>query len=580
MPKPFTVKVLTVEAELDFAIQPSTTVKQLFDQVARTIGLREIWYFGLQYMDSKNLLAWARMHKKVSQEDFPKDSPVVFHFLARYFPESAEDELIFDVTRRLFFLQIKDSIIREEVYCSPETAVLLASLAVQAKYGDHIPELHRPGFLAAEVLIPSRIIEQHKLTRAQWEANIIAFHKDRVGLAREDAMVEYIKTAEELDMYGITYFEICNKKGTRLWLGVDAQGLNVYDFKDKLTPRAGFPWNEIRNVHFSGQTFTISPMDRKGKDFVFHSERLRINKRILALCMGNHELFIRRRNPESIEIQQMRLQAREERSQRQAERAYLTRERSARQEADRRRVELEDRVKKFEDEARVAMIALARSEKQAKELEAKVKQAQAQAAEREALWLAADRARTEAEAAARRMRESRSVSDEEKAALIKATRMAEARAAAMQEEAEKRDREARELNEALLAAKRQQVEDARALMAASQSPPPAPDETDVDGDADVDEEAYKAMTGNEDLLANVRSQAMKERVTMAEKNKVIKEQLQALASILGKELDATKLSDMDRLHRGNVEGGRDKFKTLRNIRSGNTKQRVADFENM
>jgi hypothetical protein len=34
-------------------------------QVARTIGLREIWYFGLQYVDSKNLLAWARMHKKV-----------------------------------------------------------------------------------------------------------------------------------------------------------------------------------------------------------------------------------------------------------------------------------------------------------------------------------------------------------------------------------------------------------------------------------------------------------------------------------------------------------------------------------
>lgn len=579
MPKPFTVKVLSVESELDFALQPNTTVKQLFDQVARTIGLREIWYFGLQYVDSKNLCAWARMHKKVSQEDLPKDAPVVFQFLVRYYPESAEDEVIFDVTRRLFFLQIKDMIIREEIYCPPETAVLLAALAVQSKYGDHVPEIHRPGFLAAEVLLPTRIIEQHKLTREQWEANIMAFHKDRVGLSREDSMLEYVKIAEELDMYGVTYFEIRNKKGTRLWLGVDSQGLNVYEFSDKLTPRSTFPWNEIRNVHFSNQTFTISPMDKKGKDFVFYSERLRINKRILALCMGNHELYIRRRNPESVEMQQMRLQAREERSQRQAERAFLTRERSARQEADKRRVELEDRVKKFEEEARAAMLALARSEQQAKELEAKVKQAQAQAAEREALWHAADRARAEAEEAARRMREAKHMSDDERSALVRATKQAEARAAAMQAEAEKRDKEARELNEALLAAKRQQVADARAAMAASTSPQPN-DETDVDGDTDADAAAYAAMMGNEDLLVGVRAHAHRDRVAMAEKNKAIKEQLQALSAMLNKEVDGGKLSQLDKLHRENVVSGRDKFKTLKAIRSGNTRQRVTDFENM
>ncbi len=58
----------------------------------------------------------------------------------------------------------------------------------------------------------------------------------------------------------------------------------------------------------------------------------------------------------------------------------------------------------------------------------------------------------EAEQAARRMRESRHVSDEEKAALLRATREAEARAVAMQQEAEKRDREARELSEVRLGA--------------------------------------------------------------------------------------------------------------------------------
>ena len=56
------------------------------------------------------------------------------------------------------------------------------------------------------------------------------------------------------------------------------------------------------------------------QDFVFYASRLRINKRILALCMGNHELYMRRRKPDTIEVQQMKAQAREERQAKENER--------------------------------------------------------------------------------------------------------------------------------------------------------------------------------------------------------------------------------------------------------------------
>ncbi len=56
------------------------------------------------------------------------------------------------------------------------------------------------------------------------------------------------------------------------------------------------------------------------QDFIFYATRLRINKRVLALCMGNHELYMRRRKPDSIEVQQMRAQASEEKSAKQNER--------------------------------------------------------------------------------------------------------------------------------------------------------------------------------------------------------------------------------------------------------------------
>jgi len=59
------------------------------------------------------------------------------------------------------------------------------------------------------------------------------------------------------------------------------------------------------------------------QDFIFFAERLRINKRILALCMGNHELYMRRRKPDTIEVQQMKAQAQEDKMARQAER-YVT----------------------------------------------------------------------------------------------------------------------------------------------------------------------------------------------------------------------------------------------------------------
>lgn len=34
-------------------------------QVVKTIGLREVWFFGLQYVDEKGLTTWLKLNKKV-----------------------------------------------------------------------------------------------------------------------------------------------------------------------------------------------------------------------------------------------------------------------------------------------------------------------------------------------------------------------------------------------------------------------------------------------------------------------------------------------------------------------------------
>lgn len=59
--------------------------------------------------------------------------------------------------------------------------------------------------------------------------------KKHRGMIKEEAMMEYLKLCQNLEMFGVHYFEIFNTKGTRLLLGVYSLGLNIYVVEDKLS---------------------------------------------------------------------------------------------------------------------------------------------------------------------------------------------------------------------------------------------------------------------------------------------------------------------------------------------------------
>lgn len=120
---------------MEFTIQSSTTGQHLFDQVVKTIGLREIWYFGLSYKDTKGITMWLRLDKKISSLDIDKDS-LNFNFGVQYYPEDVSEELVQDLTQKLFYLQVKKNILNEEIYCPADISVLLASYTLQVRYGD------------------------------------------------------------------------------------------------------------------------------------------------------------------------------------------------------------------------------------------------------------------------------------------------------------------------------------------------------------------------------------------------------------------------------------------------------------
>ena len=120
---------------------------------------------------------------------------------------------------------------------------------------DYSEEFHAPGYLANEKLLPKTVIDQHKLSLEEWENKVSVFHKQvfvvhtyiifktfcwhwhyfvyniclpfysqHRGTPREEAMLEYLKIAQDLEMFGVNYFAIYNTNKTEMLLGVDALG--------------------------------------------------------------------------------------------------------------------------------------------------------------------------------------------------------------------------------------------------------------------------------------------------------------------------------------------------------------------
>lgn len=582
--KSFPVKVITFDSELEFKLEHKATGVTLFDLVCRTIGLRETWFFGLQYEDQKGILTWLKPDKKVLDQSVKQtNGGCVFMFYAKFFPEDVNEELVQEVTQHLFYLQVKQAILSMDIYCPPEASVLLASYAVQAKYGDSDGDACEPGMLANESLLPQRVIDQYQMTPKMWEERIKTWYDDHRGMSRDEAEMEYLRIAQDFDMYGVNYFPITNKKNTELWLGVTAMGLNIYEKSNKLQPRTTFQWSEIKHISFDDKKFTIRPIDNKSPNFIFYSQKLRINKMILDLCIGNHDLFMRRRKPDTMEIQQMKAQAKEEKQRRQIEKKKLAREIELRKIAEFEKQQLEQQMIQLKSEVRSASEALRRSEETAE-----IYAEKSRLKEEEAL-LTEHKAHTFKQEMDR-LRESHMKTEKEKAELEQKIRDSEFCVLHLTEEKEKRIAEADKLkNELGYARDREREATKKLLNFLSRSVAQCSMEsistagTLAAGDSSI---VYDGELTSCDLIVasgdmqQITNELEKNRVEYMEKSKQVQNQLRTLRS----EIELLKIEEnqcaLDIINAEQLKTGETKYSTLNKLKSGSTKARVAFFEEL
>ncbi|XP_037543027.1 radixin isoform X2 [Nematolebias whitei] len=197
-----------------------------------------------------------------------------------------------------------------------------------------------------------------------------------------------------------------------------------------------------------------------------------------------------------------------------------------------------------------------------------------------------DQERKRAKEEAERLERDRQAAEEAKAALAQqaadqmktqeqlAAELAEftAKIALLEEAKRKKEEEATEWQHKALSAQEDLEKTKEELKTAMTSPPAAEHDEQDETNAEASAELLS------DSLSTDRSE--EERITETQKNERVMKQLQTLSSELAEALDDTKKTQNDMLHAENVRAGRDKYKTLRQIRQGNTKQRIDEFESM
>lgn len=576
MPKLVETIVSTKLKDLRIPITHHTTGRELFYKIVAHVGLKEIWYFGLEYTDNQDMQAWLKLNRKVLSHDIKWHGSIIrLGFHVKFYPEALDDELIQLVTQKLFFLQAKEAVLKDDIYCPTDKAVLLASLSCQAIFGDYSTIQASNNFLDREILLPQRIIDQYKLTKPDWDRRITELWKRHGEMLSEDATMAYLKIVQDLEMYGVNYFEIENKKGSNLWLGIDTFGLHIYEKENKLTPKVGFPWSEIKTLSFTNRRFTIKPIEKKSPDFVFNVSFITTNKRILALSMGNHELYMRRRRSEPVEIVQMKAEVRRERKLKREERLTLQEERKN---AEMINKQLEEEARSYQKTAREAEEALRQERSNNFELEK-----QRIMAERKNLRYQERSRQVEREKSLM----SRQLTDQENENEYLRNKFTAVNAEMQQvalEAKEARDKQQAEQEE--LERKREEKEKARR---------PVPESIESIFDRDVEHVTNNPVRGRQALMepdevdgvssAEQDLQVMNNaKLPQYDRQGSVDTYIQSYLDILGKDiypqLKETKLTTMDHIYAANVQAGRNKYKTLKRIRMGNTKQRVDQFECM
>ncbi|PWA33809.1 hypothetical protein CCH79_00017222 [Gambusia affinis] len=223
-------------------LQQRAPGKMLFDLVCVHLNLTEGDYFGLEYTDHRKMTVWLDLLKPaLKQIRRPKNT--ILRFVVKFFPPD-HTQLMEELTRYLFALQIKRDLACGRLICNDTSSALMVSHIIQSEIGD-FDETQSWQHLLHNKYLPDQDAIRDK---------IIDCHRQHVGQTPAESDYQLLEIARRLEMYGVRLYPAKDREGTKLSLTVAHTGVLVFQGYTKIN---AFNWSKIRKLSFKRKRFLI-----------------------------------------------------------------------------------------------------------------------------------------------------------------------------------------------------------------------------------------------------------------------------------------------------------------------------------
>ncbi|XP_069599473.1 tyrosine-protein phosphatase non-receptor type 13 isoform X7 [Ranitomeya imitator] len=289
---------------LELTCDVKSTCKDVFDMVVAHIGLVEHHLFAFAMLKD-NECFFIDLDQKLSKvapdgwkEDTKKKGKAGVNFTLYFRVKFFVDDVSLiqhGFTRHQYYLQQRKDILEERLHCDDETALLLASLALQAEYGDYHPDVHGLAYFRMEHYLPARVIERLDLSYLKEE--LPRLHSTYAGASEKETEIEFLKVCQRLQEYGVHFHRVFpeKKSQTGILLGVCPKGVLIFEVRNGTrTPVLRFPWRETKKISFAKKKISLQNTS-DGIKHVFQTDSSKTCQYLLHLCSSQHKFQLQMR---------------------------------------------------------------------------------------------------------------------------------------------------------------------------------------------------------------------------------------------------------------------------------------------
>ncbi|XP_072304759.1 FERM, ARHGEF and pleckstrin domain-containing protein 1-like isoform X2 [Eucyclogobius newberryi] len=241
--RPVSIRVQMLDDTQEvFQISQRSSGKCLLDLICVHLNLTEGDYFGLEYQDHRKMMVWLDLLKPaLKQIRRPKNT--ILRFVVKFFPPD-HMQLMEELTRYLFALQVKRDLACGHLVCNDTSAALMVSHIIQSEIGD-FDETQSWQHLLHNKYLPDQDAIRDK---------IMECHRKHTGQTPAESDYQLLEIARRLEMYGIRLHPAKDREGTKLSLSVAHTGVLVFQGYLKIN---AFNWSRIRKLSFKRKRFLI-----------------------------------------------------------------------------------------------------------------------------------------------------------------------------------------------------------------------------------------------------------------------------------------------------------------------------------